>query len=162
MEELPDRFVQMLVPKKEEKKEEVAKKDDQAEKKEEKKAEKSKPAAEKKPRDPEAEARAAAERRARLEKAVQSVGVLNVIGARGDGSDAIQDLLGKGNVSGDADKVFAGVSGVGVAGAATADWARPRAAAERDRCAAAVACVRAVPAPSAPASVGASTWCMAP
>jgi hypothetical protein len=117
VEELPDRFVQMIVQKKPEEKkpDELAKKDDKAEKKEEKKPTgEKKPAGEKKPRDPEAEARAAAEKRARLEKSVQSMGVLKVIGGRGE-DGAVADLLHNGDVSGDADKVFGQVGGVGVA-----------------------------------------------
>ncbi len=74
IEEIPDRFVKMLVPKKEEKKPEIAKVDDNAKKEEEKPKAKStadKKPAEKKPVDPEAAARAAAERRARLAEDVQ-------------------------------------------------------------------------------------------
>jgi hypothetical protein len=120
IEELPDRFVQMIVPKKviEQKKVEVAVADKG---KEEKKDDKGKGKGDKKagpkaPRDPEAEARAAAERRARLAADVQKMGVLKILGAKGEGG-AVADLVGHGDVSGDADKVFAAVGGVGVAGA---------------------------------------------
>src|SRR4051812_40869239 len=117
IEEIPDRFVQMIVPKKvEEPKPVVAKVEDKG--KEEKKAETKKsggggPKTPKPPRDPEAEARAAAERRARMAADVQKMGVLKLLGAKGsDGS--IADLVKGGDVSGDADKVFAQVGGVGV------------------------------------------------
>jgi hypothetical protein len=116
IEEIPDRFVQMIVPKKiEEPKPVVA----QEEKKEEKKeAKKDKGDASKKappkPRDPEAEARAAAERRARLAADVQKMGVLKILGAKGE-NGSVADLVKGGDVSGDADKVFAQVGGVGVA-----------------------------------------------
>jgi hypothetical protein len=121
IEEIPDRFVQMIVPKKiEEKKPDVA-----LAAKEEKKDDKSgskgkggdgKKAGPKAPRDPEAEARAAAERRARLVAATQQMGVLKILGSRGE-NGALADLVKGGDVSGDADKVFASVGGVGVAGA---------------------------------------------
>lgn len=118
IEEIPDRFVQMIVPKKvEEPKPVVAQKEeeDKAEKKEAKKDKgDSKPKAPPKPRDPEAEARAAAERRARLAADVQKMGVLKILGAKGD-NGSVADLVKGGDVSGDADKVFAQVGGVGVA-----------------------------------------------
>ncbi|MGZ3406975.1 MAG: AgmX/PglI C-terminal domain-containing protein [Caldimonas sp.] len=119
IEEIPDRFVQMIVPKKvEEPKPVVAQQEE--EKKDEKKAEKkdkgdSKPKPQK-VRDPEAEARAAAERRARLAADVQKMGVLKILGAKGE-NGSVADLVKGGDVSGDADKVFAQVGGVGVAGA---------------------------------------------
>jgi outer membrane biosynthesis protein TonB len=116
IEEIPDRFVQMIVPKKiEEPKPVVA----QEEKKEEEKKEAKKDkgdASKKAPpkRDPEAEARAAAERRARLAADVQKMGVLKILGAKGENGQ-VADLVKGGDVSGDADKVFAQVGGVGVA-----------------------------------------------
>lgn len=131
IEEIPDRFVKMLVPpKKEEKKPEIAKVEDKGagEKKEEKKkkaeggGEKPK-AAPKTPKDAEAEARAAAERRARLAADVQKMGVLKVLGSKGEGG-TVADLVKGGDVSGDADKVFSQVGGVGVAGAGAAGGLR--------------------------------------
>ncbi len=117
IEEIPDRFVQMIVPKKvEEPKPVVAQKEE--EKAEKKEAKKDKGDASKKappkPRDPEAEARAAAERRARLAADVQKMGVLKILGAKGE-NGSVADLVKGGDVSGDADKVFAQVGGVGVA-----------------------------------------------
>jgi TonB family protein len=118
IEEIPDRFVQMIVPKKEEKK--VEQKVDPNAGKQEAKAEKKKGGGEsarpKGPKDPEAEARAAAERRARLAKEVASMGVLKALTAKGEGG-AVADLLKGGDPGGDADKVFGQVGGVGMAGA---------------------------------------------
>jgi hypothetical protein len=121
IEEIPDRFVHKIVPKKvEEPKPVVAQKEEKkaeekkdAGGKKEKSAEKKAPP---KPRDPEAEARAAAERRARLAADVQKMGVLKILGAKGE-NGSVADLVKGGDVSGDADKVFAQVGGVGVAGA---------------------------------------------
>lgn len=117
IEEIPDRFVQMIVPKKIEEPKPVVQQEEkkEAEKKEAKKdkgdASKKAPP---KPRDPEAEARAAAERRARLAADVQKMGVLKILGAKGE-NGSVADLVKGGDVSGDADKVFAQVGGVGVA-----------------------------------------------
>ncbi len=127
IEELPDRFVQMIVPKKieEKKPDETALADAKEEKKEDKGSGKKgdgKKAAPK-VRDPEAEARAAAERRARLVAATQQMGVLKILGSRGE-NGALADLVKGGDVSGDADKVFAQVGGVGVAGAGGAGGLR--------------------------------------
>ncbi len=122
IEEIPDRFVQMIVPKKVEEpslssrrrkttrrktrrgQEEGLGRGQQAE------------GAAQEVRDLEREARAAAERRARLAADVQKMGVLKILGSKGD-NGAVADLVKGGDVSGDADKVFAQVGGVGVAGA---------------------------------------------
>lgn len=121
VEEIPDCFVQMLVPKKIEEPKPVVAQTDDSKKDDKKDAAKkdkgeSKPKAAPKVRDPEAEARAAAERRARLAADVQKMGVLKILGARGD-NGTVADSVKGGDVSGDADKVFAQVGGVGVAGA---------------------------------------------
>ena len=123
IEEIPDRFVQMIIPKKvEQPKPVVAQEDDKKKEEKKDKGEKKakaddKPKAPKAPRDPEAEARAAAERRARLAADVQRMGVLKILGAKGEGG-TVADLVKGGDVSGDADKVFAQVGGVGVASGA--------------------------------------------
>ena len=92
-----------------------ARREERDEKKEAKKDKgDAKPKAPPKPRDPEAEARAAAERRARLAADVQKMGVLKILGAKGE-NGSVADLVKGGDVSGDADKVFAQVGGVGVA-----------------------------------------------
>ena len=67
-------------------------------------------------RAPEAVAGAAAERRARLAADVQKMGVLKLLGSRGE-NGTIADLVKGGDVSADADKVFQQIGGVGVAGA---------------------------------------------
>ncbi|HVZ71740.1 MAG TPA: AgmX/PglI C-terminal domain-containing protein [Polyangia bacterium] len=129
IEEIPDRFVQMVKkpeePKKEEKKV-VEKKDD--EKKEEKKPEKKKTEevaekkVEKKEISPEEaakraeeKARADAERRARLAEQVKSTGLLKLLGANTGEGGSIADVLGKGDVDRDQEKAFQGVGGIGVA-----------------------------------------------
>lgn len=119
IEEIPDRFVQMIVQKKEEPKK-PDKVDPNAGKKEEAKQDKGKKSDDKnkgpaKPRDPEAEARAAAERRARIAEQVKSMGALKILGAKGEGGSLLDTLRG-GDPGGDADKVFEKVGGVGVAG----------------------------------------------
>jgi hypothetical protein len=120
IEEIPDTFVHTIVPPKQEEKkpEVVAKVEDKGEKKaeEKKKGGGGGGPKTKAPRDPEAEARAAAERRARLAAELQKQGVLKLLGAKGEGG-TVADLIKGGDVSGDADKVFSQVGGVGVAGA---------------------------------------------
>ncbi len=118
IEELPDRFVHMMKKEEPKKKEEAKGEEKKEEKKDDgkKKDDSSKTAkAAKTPKDAEAEARAAAEKRARLEAQVQNMGALKLLGAKG-GNGAIADLLKGGDVSGDADKQFASIGGVGVAG----------------------------------------------
>ena len=126
IEAVPDRFVQMVVKKPEEKKPEE-KKAVEAKKEEEKKPEKKKGAdeAEKKPKHEltdeekaklaEEKAKADAERRARLADQVKQTGLLKLLGAKADGEGSIADVLGKGDVDRDQEKAFQGVGGVGVA-----------------------------------------------
>jgi hypothetical protein len=125
IEEIPDRFVQMVKkpeePKKEEKK--VEKKEEvKEEKKEEKKKEVAEKKVEKKDVSPEEAAKRAeekarqdAERRARLAEQVKSTGLLKLLGAKSDGEGSIADVLGKGDVDRDQEKAFQGVGGIGVA-----------------------------------------------
>lgn len=125
IEEIPDRFVHLIVPEKkiEPPKPVVAQDDEkkgekkkvEGEKKE--KAEAKPKTVEKQERDPEAEARAAAERRARLAADVQRMGVLKILGAKGE-DGTVADLIKGGDVSDNADKVFEQVGGVGVASGA--------------------------------------------
>ena len=127
IEAIPDRFVQMVVKKPEEKKVEE-KKVAEAKKEEEKKPEKKKGADEEKKSAPkhemteeekakaaEEKARLDAERRARLSEQVKSTGLLKLLGAKADGDGSIADVLGKGDVDRDQEKAFQGVGGVGVA-----------------------------------------------
>ena len=128
IEAVPDRFVQMVVKKPEEKKAEEKKVAESQEAREEKKAEKKKGADEEKKAAPkhemteeekaklaEEKARADAERRARLAEQVKSTGLLKLLGAKADGDGSIADVLGKGDVDRDQEKAFQGVGGVGVA-----------------------------------------------
>jgi hypothetical protein len=122
IEEIPDRFVKMLVPKKVElKKLAVVQKSDPkpADAKKEdapKKPTDSKPGNKppQKTEDPAAAARAAAERQARMAEQVQNLGVLKMLTSKGPGG-ALSDLLKEGGSENDADKVFREVGGVGPA-----------------------------------------------
>jgi outer membrane biosynthesis protein TonB len=116
IEEIPDRFVQMVVrkpepPKETPKTEEV--------KEEEKPAEKPKVASgEKRPKkeiSAEEKARMDAERRARLAEQVKNTGILKLLGAKADGAGSIADVLGKGDVDRDQERAFQGVGGLTVA-----------------------------------------------
>jgi TonB family protein len=119
IEEIPDRFVQMVVkakppepPKAEQKTDEKAE-----EKAEQKVAVKSTAAAKpvKKEITAEEKARIDAERRARLAEQVRNTGILKLLGAKADGSGSIADVLGKGDVDRDQEKAFQGVGGLTVA-----------------------------------------------
>jgi len=127
IESVPDRFVQMVMKKPEEKKPEEKKveakkeEDKKPDKKktEEKKAEAAAPKREltdaEKAKMAEDKAKADAERRARLAEQVKSTGLLKLLGAKSDGEGSIADVLGKGDVDRDQEKAFQGVGGVGVA-----------------------------------------------
>ena len=116
IEEIPDRFVQMVVKRPEPPKE-VAKVDEK--KDEEKPAEKPKVAAgekrQKKELSPEEKAKQDAERRARLAEQVKNTGILKLLGAKADGAGSIADVLGKGDVDRDQERAFQGVGGLTVA-----------------------------------------------
>jgi hypothetical protein len=126
IEEIPDRFVRMLVPKlpppklPPPKKVEVskpteAKKDDAKKPPETKPGSKSPaPAKPNQPEDPTAAARAAAERQARMAEQLQNLGVLKMLTAKGPGG-ALADVLKNGGPDRDADQVFREVGGVGPA-----------------------------------------------
>ena len=120
IEELPDRFVKMLVPKKVEPPKPVEAKKTEPKKTEPKPDEPKKSTSTassehtppKKTEDPEAAARAAAEQKARMERAMAQMGVLKMLTAKGpDG--ALADALKDGSTDGDPDKVFREVGGVG-------------------------------------------------
>lgn len=123
IENIPDRFVHMIVPKREEKPKEEQKVDPNAEKKAAEEAKEKKQKAKEaarakeaaKQKDPEQAAREAAERKARLAEEVKSKAMLNILGAKGEGG-SIMDRLAGGGVGNSADKVFAEVGGVSVAG----------------------------------------------
>jgi TonB family protein len=120
IEEIPDRFVQMVIKAKPpEPPKETANKDDKKE--DDKKAEKkvaSNSSANKAPKkelSAEEKARIDAERRARLAEQVRNTGILKLLGAKADGSGSIADVLGKGDVDRDQEKAFQGVGGLTVA-----------------------------------------------
>jgi TonB family protein len=123
LEEIPDRYARLLVPerlpqprqKTEEKKPEVAP---------EQKAEKKEPA--RTPDTPEQAAQRKAARAAAVAKAVQSKGILKVLGALGPGAarGAAADVFGSGAGMGDVASALSGAGGVAVA-------SEPRAAAAR-------------------------------
>ena len=121
IEEIPDRFVQMIVPKKVEEPKPVVAQNDEDDKAEEKKdAKKDKGESKPKAREAAARSRGRGARRGRASRPArgrrQKMGVLKILGAKGE-NGSVADLVKGGDVSGDADKVFAQVGGVGVAGA---------------------------------------------
>ena len=112
IEEVPDRFVRMIVPPKiEEKRKEPEKPEEKIEPEPEQVEKKEKK------RDPEAVARAAAAAEARRRKIIENTGVLKMLTSKKGQQGAVSDMLHNGDVSGDASKVFDKVSGVGVASA---------------------------------------------
>jgi TonB family protein len=119
IEEIPDRFVQMVVKAKppEPPKENVNKDEKKDDEKVEKKAPSSSSTskAPKKEISAEEKARLDAERRARLAEQVRNTGILKLLGAKADGSGSIADVLGKGDVDRDQEKAFQGVGGLTVA-----------------------------------------------
>jgi hypothetical protein len=113
LEEIPDRYAKVLIPerrpepvKAEEKKKEAAAEQKPAEKKEAKKEETVEQTAQKK-----------AARAAAVAKAVQSKGILKVLGALGPGSagGAVADVFGTGGGLGDVASALSGAGGVAVA-----------------------------------------------
>ena len=118
IEEIPDRFVQIMAKAKppEPPKNQVTKDDSTEEKKPDKSA--SSGAAKntaKRELSPAEKARLDAERRARLSEQVRNTGILKLLGAKADGSGSIADVLGKGDVDRDQEKAFQGVGGLAVA-----------------------------------------------
>jgi len=119
IEEIPDRFVQMVVKAKPPEPPKAQTKTD--EKTEDQKVEKtvaSTSSAKKAPKpeiSAEEKARIDAERRARLAEQVRNTGILKLLGAKADGSGSIADVLGKGDVDRDQEKAFQGVGGLTVA-----------------------------------------------
>jgi TonB family protein len=118
IEEIPDRFVQIMAKAKppEPPKNQITKDDSAEEKKPDKSA--SSGAAKntaKRELSPAEKARLDAERRARLSEQVRNTGILKLLGAKADGSGSIADVLGKGDVDRDQEKAFQGVGGLAVA-----------------------------------------------
>ena len=113
LEEIPDRYAKVLIPERMPK---------PPEKKEEKKAEapaqqKQEKAEEKKPETQEQVAQKKAARAAAVAKAVQSKGLLKVLGALGPGTGggAVADVFGTGGGMGDVASALSGAGGVAVA-----------------------------------------------
>ena len=119
IEEIPDRFVQMVVKAKPpEPPKTQTTKDEKSEDKTPDKAVASASSTKKAPKkeiSSEEKARIDAERRARLAEQVRNTGILKLLGARADGSGSIADVLGKGDVDRDQEKAFQGVGGLTVA-----------------------------------------------
>lgn len=113
LEELPDRFAKLITPQKLEpaKPQEVAAGSADEAKKEEKKPDSGGKKNDKKPTggDP-------SQKRAAMEKAVASRGLLKILGSSGGtGTGAFEDVLGAGTGAGDIASALAGAGGVGVA-----------------------------------------------
>jgi outer membrane biosynthesis protein TonB len=121
IEEIPDRFVQMVIrakppePPKNAKQDDTKKEDDQGKKVPKKVASNTASKTPKKEISAEEKARIDAERRARLAEQVRNTGILKLLGAKADGSGSIADVLGKGDVDRDQEKAFQGVGGLSVA-----------------------------------------------
>ncbi|HJX65251.1 MAG TPA: AgmX/PglI C-terminal domain-containing protein [Polyangia bacterium] len=119
IEEIPDRFVQMIVKAKPpEPPKQQAKTDEKTDEKKVENKVASTSAAKKAPKpeiSAEEKARIDAERRARLAEQVRNTGILKLLGAKADGSGSIADVLGKGDVDRDQEKAFQGVGGLTVA-----------------------------------------------
>ncbi len=121
LEEIPDRYAKVLIPERlpkppappEEKKGEAEKVAEEKKPVEEKKAEDRKKAAE----SPEQVAAKKAARTAAIAKAVQSKGILKVLGALGPGTGggAVADVFGTGGGIGDVASALSGAGGVAVA-----------------------------------------------
>jgi len=116
LEEIPDRYAKVLIPEKLPKPPEPEKKEEGGKKKEEQQARKA--SEEKKPAESaeQAAARKAA-RAAAVAKAVQSKGILKVLGALGPGtgSGAVADVFGAGGGMSDVASALSGAGGVAVA-----------------------------------------------
>jgi outer membrane biosynthesis protein TonB len=128
IDEIPDRFVQIVKkreeqpPKKEEAKKDEKKKEEDKPKKEEKRpvaaqqpAKKKEITEEEKQRQAEEKARLAEERRARLTEQVRSMGALQILGAKSAGAGSIADVLSNGGVDRDQEQAFKNVGGLTVA-----------------------------------------------
>jgi len=119
IDQVPDRFAKYIVAEKPKPRRKEETTTGEAEAKAEAKTEEAAPARQRRsrrPQDPEAVARAAAERRARLAERVSRLGALKILGSRGKGGP-IADLINRGDPGADADRAFADIGGVGVASA---------------------------------------------
>ena len=114
LEEIPDRFARLLIP--ERKPEPLRKKEEKPAPAAEPKKEEKKPEEAKK-EDPAKAAERKAARAAQVAKAVQSKGILRVLGALGPGTGAgaVADVFGPGTGFGDVASALSGAGGVAVA-----------------------------------------------
>ncbi len=112
LEDIPDRYAKVLIPERLPKKPQAEEKKAAVEQKVEKKAD-----SEKKTESPEAVAARKAARAAAVAKAVQSKGLLKVLGALGPGTakGAVADVFGAGGGVGDVATALSGAGGVAVA-----------------------------------------------
>jgi TonB family protein len=114
LDDIDDRWAQLIVPEMPKKAPELPKNNKKANgaasrKRAETKADDTK-------EDPQAKAKAAA-RKAKISKAIGGKGILAILGTTGDGAatGAVADVLGGGGIGGDLDSAFDGISGVGLA-----------------------------------------------
>jgi len=115
IEEIPDRFVQMVVKAKPPEPTKTETSDEKTDDKPADKVATNSSAKKKRELSSEEKARLDAERRARLAEQVRNTGILKLLGAKADGSGSIADVLGKGDVDRDQEKAFQGVGGLTVA-----------------------------------------------
>jgi len=116
LEELPDRFVKMIIPEKPKEAPVVAEVAQGGEDKGDKNEGEDKPKSNGKPKTPSGPVDAEA-RRAEIAKGVASKGLLKQLGALGGGmgSGGIEDVLGAGSASSDIASALSGAGGVGIA-----------------------------------------------
>jgi outer membrane biosynthesis protein TonB len=116
LEEIPDRYAKVLIPERLPAPPEKPK-EDSGPKKEDKVAETKKDTGEKKAESAEAQAQRKAARAAAVAKAVQSKGILKVLGALGPGTGggAVADVFGAGGGMSDVASALSGAGGVAVA-----------------------------------------------
>jgi outer membrane biosynthesis protein TonB len=116
LEEIPDRYAKVLIPERKPKPPEPVQ-EKKAEAPVEQKVEKKEAAEERKQENPEQVAAKKAARAAAVAKAVQSKGILKVLGALGPGtgSGAVADVFGTGGGIGDVATALSGAGGVAVA-----------------------------------------------
>ena len=113
LEEIPDRFAKLLIP--ERKPEPPRKREERPAPAPEPRREEKKEEAKKAEEDPAKAAARKAARAAQVAKAVQSKGILRVLGAIGPGSGAVADVFGSGGRFGDVASALSGAGGVAVA-----------------------------------------------
>ncbi len=115
--QIPERFARLIVPKKEEPKEEAAGKGEEAKPVKEQPKEEPKDEGDAGDKGGDKPKEAAAPRsKAEIREAVRSKGILAVLGAKKGGGGALSDVLGEGGLAGNLDQALDDVGGVVVAG----------------------------------------------